>query len=198
MARPKKDPLQADTRSRILEAAGEEFGRRGFEGARLEDIAARIGIRRASLFHYFESKEALYQEAVQATFSFLRRRLWKVFRARDTAAQAVERLVTEYLAFAEEYPASQQLFMRELVNPGGEGYAMLSREVLPLLSGVERFLKARGGPRLRDPASLRQAVLTWSLSAAARAAMGPHAKELWGRSNHDLALARAMVFSEAG
>ena len=47
------------TRAEILAAAERHFAERG-EAARLEDIAADVGIRRAAIFHYFRDKEELY------------------------------------------------------------------------------------------------------------------------------------------
>ena len=43
----------------ILEAAGEVFHEKGYQAARIEDIAARVGILKGSLYYYIESKEDL-------------------------------------------------------------------------------------------------------------------------------------------
>jgi AcrR family transcriptional regulator len=53
-------------RERILDVAVEEFGEKGFAGARIREIERRAGLRAGtgSLYRHFESKEALLQEAV--------------------------------------------------------------------------------------------------------------------------------------
>jgi TetR/AcrR family transcriptional regulator, cholesterol catabolism regulator len=43
----------------ILEAAGQVFHEKGYTAARIEDIAARVGILKGSLYYYIESKEDL-------------------------------------------------------------------------------------------------------------------------------------------
>ena len=43
----------------ILQAAGEVFHEKGYQAARIEDIAARVGILKGSLYYYIESKEDL-------------------------------------------------------------------------------------------------------------------------------------------
>ena len=43
----------------ILQAAGEVFDEKGYQAARIEDIAARVGILKGSLYYYIESKEDL-------------------------------------------------------------------------------------------------------------------------------------------
>jgi AcrR family transcriptional regulator len=45
---------------RIIAAAREEFSRRGFEGARVDQIARRAGVNKQLLFYYFHSKRGLF------------------------------------------------------------------------------------------------------------------------------------------
>ena len=50
----------------ILEAALEEFVARGFEAARMEDIAKRAGLSKAAIYLYFPSKVALLEALIEA------------------------------------------------------------------------------------------------------------------------------------
>lgn len=54
-----------DARSRILEAAIQEFAQHGYDGSRLERIARAAQVHTAQIHYYFRSKKGLY-EAVQA------------------------------------------------------------------------------------------------------------------------------------
>jgi AcrR family transcriptional regulator len=47
-------------RASIVEAAGPLFGERGYEGARLDDIAAAAGVTKPILYRHFASKKGLY------------------------------------------------------------------------------------------------------------------------------------------
>src|SRR5436853_7109828 len=51
-AKPKKRHVE------IVAAAAKVFARRGYHGASTQDIADVLGIRQASLYYYFSSKEA--------------------------------------------------------------------------------------------------------------------------------------------
>ena len=53
------------TRAEIVAAAERHFAERGFEAARLEDIAVDVGIRRAAIFYHFGDKQELYAEVPQ-------------------------------------------------------------------------------------------------------------------------------------
>ena len=44
--------------SEVVDAAAKVFARRGYHGASTQDIADVLGIRQASLYYYFESKES--------------------------------------------------------------------------------------------------------------------------------------------
>jgi TetR/AcrR family transcriptional regulator len=46
---------------RIVTAAREEFAKRGFAGARVDQIARRAGVNKQLLFYYYHSKRGLFQ-----------------------------------------------------------------------------------------------------------------------------------------
>ncbi|MES1200408.1 MAG: TetR/AcrR family transcriptional regulator [Pseudomonadota bacterium] len=50
----------------ILEAALAEFTEKGFEAARMEDIARRANLSKGGVYLYFESKEALLKALIEA------------------------------------------------------------------------------------------------------------------------------------
>src|SRR5690606_10293632 len=51
-------------RRRILTAAEKVFARRGFSGARLDEIAAESSLPKANLLYYFNNKATLYRAVV--------------------------------------------------------------------------------------------------------------------------------------
>lgn len=55
---------RSDTRDRVLTAAIELFGSRGYDSTSLRDIAAEVGIKAPAIYNHFESKEQLLGEAV--------------------------------------------------------------------------------------------------------------------------------------
>ncbi|ERI91409.1 transcriptional regulator, TetR family [Clostridiales bacterium oral taxon 876 str. F0540] len=52
-------------RNEILEAGLDLFIRRGYASTKISDIAKQVGMSVGLLFHYFESKEKLYEELIK-------------------------------------------------------------------------------------------------------------------------------------
>jgi TetR/AcrR family transcriptional regulator len=52
------------TRKKILSAAERVFSRRGFDGATMDEIAARAGVEKANLYYYFRGKRQLYRALI--------------------------------------------------------------------------------------------------------------------------------------
>jgi len=50
----------AERRELLVEVAGRLFGERGYEGTRLDDVAAAAGVTKPVLYRHFESKRGLY------------------------------------------------------------------------------------------------------------------------------------------
>jgi AcrR family transcriptional regulator len=65
----------ANAREEILDAAGELFTTRGYASTSTRTIAEAVGVRQASLYHYFKTKDdilsALLHQTVAPTLSFI-------------------------------------------------------------------------------------------------------------------------------
>ncbi len=57
---------RAGTIAAILASARREFGRRGFAATTIDDIAARGGVAKGAVYHHFKSKEAIFEQIVEA------------------------------------------------------------------------------------------------------------------------------------
>ena len=69
------EPLPAipeQTRRNILAAATSEFAARGLEGGRTDRIAEQAGVAKRMLFHYFGSKEGLFQAVLEDNYAKIR------------------------------------------------------------------------------------------------------------------------------
>src|SRR6202046_798091 len=65
------DSRLAAKRERIVEAALKHLAEQGYHSARIEDLAAQLGVAKGSIFQYFGSKAGLFLEAyIKAVRSF--------------------------------------------------------------------------------------------------------------------------------
>ena len=63
---PKRRTRRKDARpAEIVEAALALFAERGFAATKLEDVAARAGIGKGTLYLYFSNKEELFRAVVR-------------------------------------------------------------------------------------------------------------------------------------
>jgi AcrR family transcriptional regulator len=81
--------------AQIIEAAIPVFAEKGFEGATMEDIADAVGINKATIYLYFDSKDALIRDIAEAIFA---RELADLQDAYDLPGAATERLTAYYEA----------------------------------------------------------------------------------------------------
>jgi AcrR family transcriptional regulator len=82
----------------IIEAAARVFAERGFHGATTQDIADVLGIRQASLYYYFSSKEAALElvclKGVEGFFEAGK----KIAAAPGTAGERLTLLIKSHLS----------------------------------------------------------------------------------------------------
>ena len=71
---PKRSSRSARSVNRILRAASRMFGRSGFQGASMGEVAREAGVSKGLLHYHFDSKEHLLIEAQRNTFRELHRR----------------------------------------------------------------------------------------------------------------------------
>ena len=104
----------------ILDAAFHEFGERGLAGARLDDIARRANVAKGTIYLYFPTKEALFQEMVRtsiiAALEMAEQRV--AHNDQESAPRQVEQFFMHWWTFlrSERFQVVQRLVMAELPN----------------------------------------------------------------------------------
>lgn len=81
------------TQARILAAAKKEFAKSGLGGARVDVIAERAKANKRMIYHYFNSKEDLFQRVLEDAYVDIRTAEQKLDLDRLAPREALERLV---------------------------------------------------------------------------------------------------------
>jgi AcrR family transcriptional regulator len=113
-------------REEILAVATEAFGRSGYRGVSLADIAARVGISQPGLLHHFRSKEELLIAALERRDAESTERMEAVFRD-SSVVDALLSLCRHNMA----NPASMRL------------YALVSAESIDPDHAAHEFFRRR-------------------------------------------------------
>lgn len=101
----------------ILQIAAEVLYEKGFAGAKLDDIANAAGIVKGSLYHYFDSKEEIYERLINHVRGKIDFDM--EVHGSDPAAKRLEHLLRTRLETTAEYPLEIGLLARELIRLEG-------------------------------------------------------------------------------
>ena len=94
-AKPQKPRVRdaEATQARILAAAKKEFAKSGLGGARVDVIAERAKANKRMIYHYFNSKEDLFQRVLEDAYVDIRTAEQKLELDQLPPRQALEKLV---------------------------------------------------------------------------------------------------------
>jgi len=97
----------------IIDAAARVFAERGFHGATTQDIADVLGIRQASLYYYFSSKEGALElvclKGVEGFFEAAK----AIATSPGTPGERLQRLVESHLSPLRDRPDFVRVFLNE-------------------------------------------------------------------------------------
>ena len=131
------------TKSRLLEAAGEEFAEKGFEGATVRCICDRAGTNLAAVNYHFGDKEQLYEQAVLHAHRCAPSSIAEVPSGADPAEE-LRTYVAMFLSnvVALESPTWHQILMlREMVNPTRASEALVREAIRPRFEHLSAIIR---------------------------------------------------------
>lgn len=120
------------TRKRILKAAEQEFGKVGFEGARVDRIARKAKANKGMLYIYFGNKEQLYRAVFLEHYRQVNEQQAFLALTEEDLPVLTERILEVYFHFHERHPNWWRFMAWENLNPGRG----ISPEDLHAISGA--------------------------------------------------------------
>ncbi len=147
----------AARREAILAAALDEFASRGFEAARLDDVAKRAGVAKGTIYLYFRDKQSLFQELVRAMLTPLVGTI-EGLSAADVPMSALADTIVE-LFVREVYETRRKDVIRLMISEGPrfpELAEFYYREVLSRIIAAVRALLTRAVARGEAPGALAE------------------------------------------
>ena len=151
----KREARSAERREAILAAALDEFSARGFEAARLDDVAKRAGVAKGTIYLYFRDKESLFQELIRAMLAPLVAIIEGMGAADVPMARVSEHIVD---LFVREVYETRRKDVIRLILTEGQRFPHIAefyyREVLSRIIAAVRALLKRAAARGEVPAGL--------------------------------------------
>jgi AcrR family transcriptional regulator len=102
-AKTPRTPRGERTLRKILDAAREEFGERGFSDSSIVGITQRAGVALGTFYTYFDSKEALFQALVRDMSAQVRDNVGPVLGEAEDALDGERRALEAFLKFAHDH-----------------------------------------------------------------------------------------------
>lgn len=94
----------ADTRAEIIEAARAEFFTHGYDGTRLQKIADQIGVTKAMIHYYFNTKRELFERVYHQSIYEIFGGIDEVLEKDIPLFKKIEQLVETCLQKSENHP----------------------------------------------------------------------------------------------
>ena len=104
----------ADRRELILASAAEMFARKGIGATTVREIADAVGVLSGSLYHHFESKDAIVAEILGSYLAAIRARYAEVLDRGNPPPQCLHDLVLASLQVARDQPHATAIYQNEL------------------------------------------------------------------------------------
>ena len=124
MTRPMTDESNevgsADVRARIVAAAVELFGKRGYAGTSLREIAERARTTKPMIYYYFRSKEGLYLSTLGDLLHPLAAALDRAVPPDGSPLERLRAFCDGYLAYFQAQEPHVAFIVREVFGLGGE------------------------------------------------------------------------------
>jgi AcrR family transcriptional regulator len=99
-----------ERRNRLLEAARQLFGERGYRDTEVEELARLAGVTKPILYRHFPGgKVEVFMAVIDEHVTRLMRVLWEAMAASNDPMERLYRGIDAYLAFAEEHPQGFRL-----------------------------------------------------------------------------------------
>lgn len=105
-----------DKREIIIAAGRELFLEKGYHQTRVEDIAARAGVAKGTIYLYFPSKSDLFTEIIQRAISTYKTAIHEAAESANTAREKLEAVTRETLRISSTHRSLAKVFIEA---PGG-------------------------------------------------------------------------------
>lgn len=141
----------SERRTQLVEVAKGVFAEFGYDGASIEEIAARAKVSKPIVYEHFGGKEGVYAVVVDREVTRLSEAIARALTEARGNRAAAESAAEAFLRFIEEEPDGFRILLRD--GPPGGGRGTLASVIDDVAARSERLLAAAFAERELDPAT---------------------------------------------
>ena len=102
------------TEQKILDAAEEVFHEKGYDGARMQEIAEQAGINKGLLHYYFKTKDKLFEAIFSVALNRMISKILTILEMEVPLEQKIDMIVDQYMALLARNPNLPRFVLNEL------------------------------------------------------------------------------------
>lgn len=129
-----------ESRQRVWNAAAQAFAAHGFEGAKVDAIAADAGVNKAMLYYHFADKLTLYRDILRDMFAAVASAVAEVRATGGTPETQLRAYVHALARAAAERPHFPAIWLREIADDGRHLDASIFAELHAVLGHLGAIL----------------------------------------------------------
>ena len=118
MASQRLQEKRAETTQRILAAAASIFAEVGFAGARMDEIARRAGVNKATIYYHIGDKEALYAQVLHNIFAHAADCFKEKIKVDQSPEQKLKVYIRTFIDLIDRNPEMPSIMLREQAAGG--------------------------------------------------------------------------------
>jgi AcrR family transcriptional regulator len=177
-----------ETRSHILDVAGELFAERGYDATSVADICRRAGVTKGAFYHHFASKQTVFLELRDRWLAPLEAQLTLARDPNETLPQLLQRVADMTRAiFAEAGEVQRQQVFLELLSAARQDPTILPAMLAPMHRYREWFTQVidagikEGTLRKVDRELAAQVLVSLGFGLVMLSLLDPHGAD-WGNT----------------
>jgi len=135
-------PRKRISKEDVLREATRLFAEKGYDGLSMGDLAARVGLRKASLFHHFPTKDAMYERVLTVLVEAVQHAIADATSSKGSTLERLDRLSDLLTAALGEHPHAARLLVSEAIHGGPTVRAPFGKKVEAALAAARAFVRA--------------------------------------------------------
>lgn len=152
--------LDSEKRQRIIDAALEEFAHKGYKNASTNEIVQKANIAKGLLFHYFASKQSLFQYLVDYSWDiFITDFYNRVDYAETDFMRRWQKVIELKIELTQRHPDLYDFVMTAVADTSPEAKDTLESKIKNSTEdGLERMLRGIDTSRFRDDVNVPRVI----------------------------------------